>query len=157
MNSGGNEMFEQGNKVTLMKRNRKIEQRGPLGKSLSQKTTTTLPLDAEKRCPFRINIYYFKPDGYNYLSTNRNKHNFDKGITCSHRHRERQTIVFSSCMDMDEHVEKMVKQFAMTNMSPSTCVRMLYRMDNRLYDVQSVANIFNKVKKGVLEEQGVDA
>jgi hypothetical protein len=30
-------MFEQGNKVTLMKGNRKIEQRGPLGNTLSQK------------------------------------------------------------------------------------------------------------------------
>jgi hypothetical protein len=41
-------MFEQGNKVTLMKGNRNIEQRGPLGKTLSRKTTTTLPLDAEE-------------------------------------------------------------------------------------------------------------
>jgi hypothetical protein len=73
-------MFEQGNKVNLMKGNRKIEQRGPLGKTLSRKTTTTLPLDAEERFPFRINIYYFKPDRYYYLSTNRNIHNFDKGI-----------------------------------------------------------------------------
>jgi hypothetical protein len=48
---------------------------------------------------------------------------------------------------MDEHVEKMVKQFAMTNSSPSTCVRMLHRMDDRLYDVQTVANICNKAKK----------
>jgi hypothetical protein len=57
---------------------------------------------------------------------------------------------------MDEHVEKMVKKFAMTNASPSTCVRMLHRMDDRLYDVQIVANIFNKAKKGLLEEKGVD-
>jgi hypothetical protein len=57
---------------------------------------------------------------------------------------------------MDEHIEKMVKQFAMMNASPSTCVRMLHRMDDRLYDVQTVANIFNKAKKGLLEEKGVD-
>jgi hypothetical protein len=47
-------------------------------------------------------------------------------------------------------------QFAMTNASHSTCVRMLHRMDERLYDVQTVANIFNKAKKGLLEENGVD-
>jgi hypothetical protein len=150
-------MFEQGNKVTLMKENRKIEQRGPLGKTLSRKTTTTLPLDVEERCPFSINIYYYvKPDGYYYLSTNGNIHNFDKGITCSHHHHERQTVVFSSRTNMDEHVEKMVKQFAMTNASPSTCVRMLHWMDDRLYDVQTIANIYNKAKKGLLEEKGVD-
>jgi hypothetical protein len=57
---------------------------------------------------------------------------------------------------MDEHVEKMVKQFAMTNASPSTCVRILHRMDDRLYDVQTVANIFNKAKKGLVEGKGVD-
>jgi hypothetical protein len=52
---------------------------------------------------------------------------------------------------MDEHVEKMVKQFAMTNSSPSTGVRMLHRMEDRLYDVQTVANILNKAKKSFLE------
>jgi hypothetical protein len=57
---------------------------------------------------------------------------------------------------MDEQIEKMVKQFAMMNASPSTCVRMFHRMDDRLYDVQTVANIFNKAKKGLLEEKGVD-
>jgi hypothetical protein len=57
---------------------------------------------------------------------------------------------------MDEHVEKMMKQFAMTNSSPSTCVRMLHRMDDRFCDVQTVANIFNKEKNILLEENGVD-
>jgi hypothetical protein len=57
---------------------------------------------------------------------------------------------------MDEHIEKMVKEFAMTNSSPSTCVRMLHRMDDRLYDVNTVSNIFNKAKKSLLEEKGVD-
>jgi hypothetical protein len=65
-------------------------------------------------------------------------------------------VVFSSRNDMDEHVEKILKQFVMTNSSPSTCVRMLHRMDDRLYDVQTVANIFNKAKKSWLEEKGVD-
>jgi hypothetical protein len=32
---------------------------------------------------------------------------------------------------------------------------MTHRMDDRLYDVQTVANIFNKAKKSVLEEKGV--
>jgi len=153
---GDNVVFAQGNKATLMKGNRNIEQRGPLGKTLPRKTTTTLPVIAQKRCPFRINIYYHKLDGYYYLSTNGNVHNFQKGIICSHHHHERQTVVFSSRTDMDEHVEKMVKQFAMTNSSPSTCVRMLHRMDDRLYDVQTVANIFNNAKKSLLGEKGVD-
>jgi hypothetical protein len=153
---GDNLVFELGNKATLMKVNRNIEQRGPLGKTLPRKTTTNLPVVAQQRCPFRINIYYHKSDGYYYMSTNGNVHNFQKGIICSHHYHERQTVVFSSRTDMDEHVEKMVKQFAMTNSSPSDCVRMLDRMDDRLYDVQTFANIFNKAKKSLLEEKGVD-
>jgi hypothetical protein len=35
-----------------MKENRKIEQRGPLGNTLSRKTTTNLPLDAEEDALF---------------------------------------------------------------------------------------------------------
>jgi hypothetical protein len=146
---GDNLVFALGNKATLMEGNRNIEQRGPLGKTLPRKTTTTLPVVAQQRCPFRINIYYHKYDGYYYLSINGNVHNFQKGIICSHHHHERQAVVFSSRTDMDEHVEKMVKQFAMTNSSPSTCVRMLHRMG-------PVTNIFNKAKKSLLEEKRID-
>jgi hypothetical protein len=127
-----------------------------LERRYQEKTTTTLPGVAQQQCPFRINIYYHKSDGYYYLSTNGNVQNFQKGLICSHHHHERQTFVFSSRTDMDEHVEKAVKQFAMTNSSPSTCVRMLHRMDDRLYDVQTVANIINKAKKSLLKEKGVD-
>jgi hypothetical protein len=98
-------------------------------------------------------LQYVKP---NFFPTNDNVQNFKKGLICSHHHHERQVFVFSSRTGMDEHVEKMVKQFAMTSSSPSTCVRMLHRMDNRLYDVQTVANIFNKAKNSLLEEKGVD-
>jgi hypothetical protein len=127
-----------------------------LERRYQEKTTTTLPVVAQQRCPFRINIYYHKSDGYYYLSTNGNVHNFQKGIICSHHHHERKTVVFSRRTDMNEHVEKMVKQFAMTNSSPSTCVRMLHMMDDRLYEVHTVVNIFNKAKKSLLEEKGAD-
>jgi hypothetical protein len=140
---GDNLVFALGNKATLLKGNRNIEQRSPLGKTIPRKTTTTLPVVAQQRCPFRINIYYHKSDGYYYLSTNGNVHSFQKGIIFSHHHHERQMVVFSSRTNMDEHVDKMVKQFAMMNSAPSTCVRILHRMDDRLYDVQTVANIFN--------------
>jgi hypothetical protein len=153
---GDNHVFAQGNEATLMKGNRNLEKRVPLGKTLPINTTTTLPVFAQQRCPFRINIYYHKSDGYYYLSTNGNVQNFQKGFICSHRHHERQTVVFSSRTDMDEHVEKMVKQFAMVTSSPSTCVLMLHRMDDRLHDVQHVANMFNKANKSLLEEKGVD-
>jgi hypothetical protein len=156
LKEGGNDVFAQGNKSTLMKGNRNIEQRDHIGKTLPGKITTTLRVVSQQSCPFHINIYYHKSDGYYYHSTNGNARNFNKGLICSHHHHEIQTVVFSSHTDMDEHVEKMVKQFAMTNSSPSTCVWMLHMMDDRLYDVQIVANILNKAKKSLLEEKGVD-
>jgi hypothetical protein len=61
-------------------------------------------------------------------------------------------VVFGSHTFMAKHVEKMVKQFAIANSSPSNCVWMLHRMDVHLYDVQTVANISNKAKKSLLEE-----
>jgi hypothetical protein len=156
LKDGYNYVFAQGNKAILMKGNRNIEQRGPLGKTLPRKTTTTLPAVAQQRCPFRINIYYHKSDGYYFLSTNGNVQNFQKGLVCSHHHHEIKMVVFSSRTDMYEHVEKMVKQIAMMNSSTSTCVRMLHRMDDPSYDVQNVANILNKANKSLLEEKGVD-
>jgi hypothetical protein len=57
---------------------------------------------------------------------------------------------------MDEHIVKMVKQFAMCNSSPATAVRMLNAMGDRLYDRQMVSNIFNKVNSALLEKMGVD-
>jgi hypothetical protein len=47
-----NHVFAQGNKATLMKGNRNIEQRGPLGQTLPRKMTTTLPIVAQQWCPF---------------------------------------------------------------------------------------------------------
>jgi hypothetical protein len=73
LKEGGNDVFAHGNKSTLIKCNKNIEQRGPLGKTLPQKTKTTLPVLSQQCCPFSINIYYYKPDGYYYLSTNGNE------------------------------------------------------------------------------------
>jgi hypothetical protein len=44
----------------------------------------------------------------------------------------------------------MVNEFAKTNSAPSTCVRMLHRMDDSLYDVQTAADIFNKTNTSLL-------
>jgi hypothetical protein len=54
------------------------------------------------------------------------------------------SVLFSSRNDMDEHVVKMVKQFAMYNSSPTTAVRMLHTMGDRLYDRQMVSNILTR-------------
>jgi hypothetical protein len=113
---GGNDVPAQGSKLTLMKGNRNIEQRGPLGKTLPRKTTTTLPVGFQPWCLFCINIYYYKSDGNYYLSTNGNVQNFHKGLICSHHHHERQAVVFSSRTDMDKHVKKRNWEFRIYRM-----------------------------------------
>jgi hypothetical protein len=105
LKDSGNDVLAQGNKSTLMKGNMNIEQRGPLGKTLPRKITTALPVGYQQWSPFSINIYYYKSDGHYYLSTNGNVQNFHKGLIFSHHHHERQTVVFSSRTDMDEHME----------------------------------------------------
>jgi hypothetical protein len=117
LKDGGNDVLAQRNKSTLLKDNRNIEQRGPLGKMLPRKTTTTLPVVSQQWCPFHINIYYYKSDGYYYLSTNGNVQNFHKGLICSHHPHERQTVMFSSHTDMDKHVEKRNWEFPIHQMS----------------------------------------
>jgi hypothetical protein len=57
---------------------------------------------------------------------------------------------------MDQHVVKMVNQFAIFNSLPTTSVRILHAMGDRLYDHQMVSTIFNKVNAALLEEMGVD-
>jgi hypothetical protein len=93
LKDGGNDVLAQGNKSTLIKGNMNIEQRGPLGKTPPRNTTTALPVVSQQWCPFRINIYYYKSDGYYYLSTNGNVQNFHQGLISSHCHHERQSVV----------------------------------------------------------------
>jgi hypothetical protein len=60
---GGNDVFTQRDRSNLMKGNMNIEQIYPLGKTLTQKKTTTLPVVPQQCCHFSINIYYYKADG----------------------------------------------------------------------------------------------
>jgi hypothetical protein len=138
------DVFAKGHKTTCMKGSRAKEYRGSLGKTLPRKTTTILPVDKKDRCPFSINIYYCATDGHHYLSSKGLVRNFLDGVHCSHLHHEKLSVLFRSGNDMDEHVVKMVKQFAMYNSSPTTAVRMLHTMGDRLYDRQMVSNILTR-------------
>jgi hypothetical protein len=64
--------------------------------------------------------------------------------------------LFSIRNDMDEHVVKMIKQFAICNSSPATAIRMLHAMGDRLYERQTVSTIFNKTNAALLDEMGAD-
>jgi hypothetical protein len=132
------DVFAKDHKTTFIKGSRAKECRGSLGKTMPQKTTTTSPVDKEDCCPFSINVYYCATDGHHYLSSKGFVRNFLDGVHCSHLHHEIFVVLFSSRNDMDEHVVKMVKQFAMCNSSAATAVRMLHVMGGRLYDHQMV-------------------
>jgi hypothetical protein len=112
-----------GHKTTCIIGSRAKEYRGSPGKILPQKTTTTLPVEKEDRCPFSIDVYYGANDGRHYLSSKDFVRNFLDGVHCSHLHHEELSVLFSSQNDIDEHVVKMVKQFAICNSSPATAAR----------------------------------
>jgi hypothetical protein len=128
LKDGGNDVFAQGNKLTLMKGNRNIEQRGPLGKTLQKKRKLICLLLFNNGVPFvsistiksLMDTIIFQPMAmfrtsrrvlFVHITIMK-----DKYWLCS----------VAGNTDMDEHVEKMVKQFTMMNASPSTCVRMLH-------------------------------
>jgi hypothetical protein len=121
-----------------------------------KKTITAIPLDKVDVCPFPINVYYCATDGHHYLSSKGSVRNFLDGVHCSHVHHEKLSVLLSSQNDMDQHVVKMVKKNEICNSSPTTSVRMLHAMGDRLYDHQVVSNIFIKVNAALLEEMGVD-
>jgi hypothetical protein len=148
------------NTLVLMKGNRNIEQRGPLGKTLCTKKNNNYVAcccSTALTFPYKyILLIINQMDTIIFQQMAMIRTSIRKGLIHSHRHHERQMVVFHSHTNMDEYMEKMVNQFAMTNYLPSTCVLMLHRMDDRLYDMQTVVNIFNEANKSVLEEKGLD-
>jgi hypothetical protein len=78
--------YASGVKVTTVKYNRGVEQRGPTGINQPRKMETSLPTPKNDVCPFKIKIHFNKKDDLFYLS----KH----GSVHTHSHHFRRTILF---------------------------------------------------------------
>jgi uncharacterized protein YlbG (UPF0298 family) len=140
--------FASGMKVTTVKEDLRVEQRGPTGINQPQKMETSLPTLKNDVCPFKINIHFNKKDDLFYFS----KH----GSVHTHSGHVRHTIIFSRADQLDKNVEKMIKDFEVANVKPSTASLLLHQMDDRVYDHNAISNVVAKAKKTLLSERGID-
>jgi uncharacterized protein YlbG (UPF0298 family) len=131
--------FASGMKVTTVQENRRAEQRRPTGIHQPRKTETSLPTRKEDICPFKINICLNKKDNLFYLSKN--------GSVDTHSGHVRQTVIFARADQVDTNVQKMMKDFEVANVKPSTVSHLLHQMENRVYDPKAISNIISKAQK----------
>jgi uncharacterized protein YlbG (UPF0298 family) len=131
--------FAAGMKVTTVKENRWVEQLAPTGTSQPRKTETSLPMRKEDICPFKINIRFNKKEDLFYLSKN--------GSVYTHSGHVRHAVIFASCDQLDSHVVKMLKDFEVANVKPSTASRVLHQMDDCVYDQKAISNVIVKAQK----------
>jgi hypothetical protein len=105
-------------KVMTVKENRRAEQHGPTGIHQPRKTETSLPTRKEDICPFKINICFNKKDDLFYSSKN--------GPVHTHSGHVRVTIIFARADQIDKNMQKMIKDFEVATVKPSTDSRLLH-------------------------------
>jgi uncharacterized protein YlbG (UPF0298 family) len=111
--------FASGMMVTTVKENRRAEHHGPTGIHQPRKTETSLPTRKEDICPFKINIRFNKKDDLFYLSKN--------GYVDTHSGHVRRTVIFVRADQIEKNVQKMIKDFEVANVKPSTASRLLQK------------------------------
>jgi hypothetical protein len=93
--------YAAGMKVTTVKENCRVEQRGPTGINQPRKMETSLPTLKNDVCPFKINICFNKKDDLFYLSKNGTVHTRSGHV--------RRTIAFARADQVNKNVEKRIK------------------------------------------------
>jgi uncharacterized protein YlbG (UPF0298 family) len=135
-------------KITTVKENRHVEQRGPTSINQPRKTETSLPTLKNEVCPFKINIRFNKKDDLFYLSKYGSVHTYSGHV--------RRTIIFARADQLDKNVEKISKDFKVVNVKQSTAYRLLHQMDDRVYNPKAISNVVAKAKQTWLLERGID-
>jgi hypothetical protein len=140
--------FAAGMKVTTVKENLRVEQRGHTVINQPRKMETSRPTRKEDQCPLKINIRLNKKDDLFYLSK--------KGSVSSHCGHARRSVVFSRAYQIDKNVHKMLKDFEVANVKPSTASRLLHQIYDRVYDPKLISNIIIKAKNTWLSNRGIN-
>jgi hypothetical protein len=94
---------------------------------------TSLPTRKEDIWTLKINIHFNKKDDLFYLSKNGSVH--------THRGHVRRTVIFARADQIDKNVQKMIKDFEVANVKPSTDFHLLQRMKNGAYDPKDISNV----------------
>jgi hypothetical protein len=106
----GDAQFAAGIKVTTVKVNHMVEQRGPKGINQPRKTETAGPTRKEDQCQFKINIHLNLKDDLFYLSK--------KGSVVTHCGHARRSVIFARTAQINKNVEKMLKDLEVANVKP---------------------------------------
>jgi uncharacterized protein YlbG (UPF0298 family) len=145
----GYAQFAAGMKVTMVKENLRVEQRGPTGINQPRKMETSRPTRNEDQCPLKIKIHLKKKDELFYLSK--------KGSVSSHLVHVRYSVIFTRADQIYKNMQKMLKDFEVTkNVKPSTASSLLHQFYDHMYDPKLISNIIIKEKNTWLSDRGIN-
>jgi uncharacterized protein YlbG (UPF0298 family) len=103
----------------------------------------------EDICPFKINIRFNKKDDlFYFLSKNGSVH--------THSGYVRSAVIFARADQIDKNVQKMIKDFEVANVKPSTDSCLLHQMEDRVCDSKAVSNDIAKAQKTWLLYRGIN-
>jgi hypothetical protein len=109
---------------------------------------TSLPTRKEDICPFKINIHFNKKDDMFYLSKN--------GSVDTHSGHVRRTVIFARADQIKKNVQNMIKDFEVANVKPSTASRLLYQIEDHIYDPKAISNVIAKAQKTWLSDRDIN-
>jgi uncharacterized protein YlbG (UPF0298 family) len=99
-------------------------------------------------CPFKINNHFNKKDDLFYLLKNGSVH--------THSGHVRRTVIFARADQIDKNVQKMIKDFEVANVKPSTDSCLLHQMEDRVYNPKAISNIIVKAHNKWLSDRGIN-
>jgi hypothetical protein len=114
----------------------------------ARKIETSRPTRKEDQCPFKINIRLNLKDDLFYLCK--------KGSVASRCGHGRRSVIFTRADQIDKNMEKMMKDFEVANVKPSTASSVLHQIDDRIYDPKVISNMIAKAQKTWLSYRGIN-
>jgi hypothetical protein len=97
---------------------------------------------------FKINIRFNKKDDMFYLLKKRSVHTHSRHVW--------RTVIFVRADQIDKNVQKMIKDFEVANVKPSTASCLLHQMEDRVYDPKAISNVIAKAQKTRLSDRGIN-
>jgi hypothetical protein len=66
------------------------------------------------------------------------------------------TVIFARGDQIDNNMQKMIKDFEVANVKPSTASRLLHQMEDHVYDPKAISSIIAKAQKTWLSDRGIN-
>jgi hypothetical protein len=66
------------------------------------------------------------------------------------------TVIFSRAGQIDKNVQKMIKDFQVANVKPSTDYHLLHQMEDRVYVPRAIFNVITKAQRNWLSDRGIN-